>query len=128
MNSIIINVASLTEVFLAEQAITTVTILIDGGVGMAVYTKGAVVRLSAMFKQNNTPLDPSIVRVRIKDPNGKVTQYVYGNTSDVIRESIGLYHYDLSLPQSGRWFYKFESSGNGQAAAEGSVEVTPSDF
>lgn len=63
-------------------------------------------------------IDPDAVSITIKAPDGTVTSYVYGTDIEVVRDGVGLYHMDVDANQAGTWFYRFESTGVGQAAEE----------
>jgi hypothetical protein len=49
-------------------------------------------------------------------------------TQLLLRTQTGNYHVDVNADESGTWFYRFESTGTGQAADEGTFEVSESHF
>ncbi len=88
------------------------------------YDSGDLVVISAAFTdRNSAALDPSTVTFKIKDPNNLDTTYVYGTDAEVVKDSVGNYHIDISAAIVGRYYYRYESTGTGQAAEEGSFEV-----
>jgi uncharacterized protein YfaS (alpha-2-macroglobulin family) len=93
------------------------------------YDKGDSVRCRATFKNSSAALiDPTVVRFKYKDPSGNVATLVYGTDASLVKDSDGHYHVDVDADQSGTWFYRFESTGTGQAADEGTFEVSESHF
>jgi len=90
------------------------------------FPTGSLVRISATFTDyagNN--LDPSTVLVTITDPSGATTQIQYGLDPDLVREEVGVYHYDLDLSKPGRWCFAWKSTGTGQAAQSGQLFASP---
>lgn len=86
-----------------------------------VYDIGDLVTLSATFKNNaGTLTDPTTVIFRIKDPSGTVT------SPSPIKDSTGLYHYDLSITLAGTYWYHFEGTGLCQDAEEAYFTVRKS--
>lgn len=106
---------------------------------MAVFVKcfpwQSLVRLKATFtKSEDDPddpgglVDPDTVTVRTKDPNGDKASFVYLTDLSLVREDEGVYHYDVDASLIGDWFYRWEGTGSGQAAAEGKFTVSDSPF
>ena len=88
---------------------------------------GDLVRLSASFKdENGVAVDPEFVLCEVLQPDG-VTKIVlnYLNDPALVRTGVGEYHYDLSCDFEGLYVYRFESTGNGQAAQRGMLRVEP---
>lgn len=85
------------------------------------YTPGAKVTVSAEFTDPNSsddPLDPTAVMLDVRDPAGVVTTYTYGVGATVSKDSTGNYSADLSVDLPGKWWYRWYSTGTGQAAKE----------
>lgn len=72
-------------------------------------------------------LDPDVVSVSIRDPDGTVTTYVYGTDDEVVKDGTGSYHMDVDADTAGVWFYRWFSTGDGQAAEERSFIVRPAE-
>ena len=88
------------------------------------YDKGDLVAVEAVFTDRNDALiDPTAVSFKIKDPNGNITTYVFGTDAELVRDSLGKYHVDVSPGIDGTWQYRYESTGTGQAAEEGQFQV-----
>lgn len=85
------------------------------------YDAGDLVRVSGAFKDSaGTAIDPSVVKFKFKRPDtGAVTTYTYGTDSQLVKDSVGNYHVDVSADAAGAWRYRFYSTGTGQAAEQG---------
>jgi len=106
---------------------------------------GSMVRLSAIFTRAPTqaeiddetacdaadwqPVDPETVSLKVKDPALDVEFHDYiGSPADITRDGVGLYHFDLTPDQVGKWYYRWESTGLGQAANESGFIVAATEF
>jgi len=93
------------------------------------YTKGGLLRLTYQCKDiNSAPIDPGDFTVKIKDPTGTVSSFIYGTDIEVVRLDTGLFKIDVSLTESGLWHHRAQVSGLGQSAVERSFFVQPSKF
>lgn len=87
---------------------------------MQTVDKGDLVRVSATFKNSaGSAVDPGTVRFKFRTPAGAETTYTYPSSPQLIRDSTGVYHVDIDANLIGRWVFRWESTGVGQAAAEG---------
>jgi len=94
-----------------------------------VYDKGDLVRVEGAFKDDDEILtDPTIVRFKFTTPAGVMTTYVHGTDVQLVRDSTGQYHVDLTPTQSGDWHYSWECSGLVQAAEPWQFVVKPGAF
>lgn len=92
------------------------------------YEVGDVAHLSALFSDSSgTPLDPDTCSLRLKNRSGDLT-YAFGADVEMVRDGAGGYHVDVPITVSGMWLYRWESTGNGAAAAEGRLYVRASHF
>lgn len=106
---------------------------------------GTLVRLTASFTREPTqeeiddgtaddaddwqPIDPDTVSARVMAPDATVTNHDYlGSPNDIENDGVGEYHLDVTPDQAGRWYFRFESSGDGQAANEHYFDVDASVF
>jgi hypothetical protein len=95
-----------------------------------VYTAGTKVRISVTFTDaNNAPLDPGTVTLKYVIAGATFIQQTY-NPGNVIRDGVGLYHYDLdttiiSTVTQGLLTYEWLSTGTGQAIVVGSFVISP---
>lgn len=94
------------------------------------FPKGSLVRLTASFTNAiGDPIDPDVVSARVRTPGGVVTEHTFGDSpGDIATDGVGEYHLDVIATQAGEWWFRFESSGNGQAANEHKFTVSPSAF
>lgn len=90
---------------------------------------GSLVRLTAAFTGlDGAAIDPATVAVRTRKPDLSFTTQTYGTDAAVIRDGAGLYHCDIDASLHGAWTYRWESTGDGQAATEGAFKVPESVF
>lgn len=92
-----------------------------------VYQKGDLARCAASFTDSGgSALDPTGVSFTVTTPAGVSTTYVYGTDAALVKDSSGHYHVDVNANARGVWFYRWFSTGTGQAAEQGefSVEAT----
>lgn len=96
---------------------------------MDYYDKGDLVKCSGAFTDSDgNAIDPTAVVFKVKDPSGTVTTYTYGEDDELVRDSAGNYHVNVDADEMGLWYYRFESTGTGQAADEGYFRVSTSEF
>lgn len=88
------------------------------------------VRLAVNFQDDDwTDVDPSTVTFKAFSPSGVTTTYVYQTDAQLVRLDTGDYFVDFVPDESGRWHYRWSSTGTGTAVAmEGSFVVQGSVF
>lgn len=91
---------------------------------------GAPVRIAANFQdENRSDIDPTTVTLRIKSPCGTEYIYVYETDDELIRVNTGDYYVAFEPDMSGRWFYRWETTGTNMATAiQGNFLVQYSPF
>lgn len=88
------------------------------------YDFGDLVRVSGAFTNSSgVAQDPTVVKCSIRSPAGVVTTYVYGTDAALVKDSTGNYHADVSAAAIGWYYYRWFSTGTGQASDEGWFEV-----
>lgn len=93
------------------------------------YDQKDLIRCSATFTDSGgTAVDPTTVIFKFKTPAAAITTYTYGVDSELVKDDTGLYHVDVDANASGTWYYRFESTGTGQAADEAQFEIYESEF
>lgn len=95
------------------------------------YAVGALVKVAAIFRDpaTNALMDPNAVQFKFKHPvTGTVTTYVYGTDAQLVKDSVGKYHVKINADAAGHWYYKFSSTGTGQAAQKDYFTVEADDF
>lgn len=95
------------------------------------YDIGDVVRCDVEFRDPaaaNALVSPTAVVFKVKDPDGTITQKVYGTDVDVVRDATGKFHATVAPTKAGTWRYRFEGTGLVQAAEEGQFTVRTGAF
>lgn len=93
------------------------------------YEVGDLVRCRGVFKNAaGTAVDPAAVFFYAKAPDDTLTEYEYGVDAELVKESTGTYYVDIDANAPGAWFYRFKSTGSGQAADEHEFAVGVSQF
>lgn len=92
------------------------------------YDRGDVVRCTGTFATSGSNTNPAAVMFKVMSPSGDVTTYTYGTDAQLVRDSTGVYHVDVSADELGTYAYRFWSTGSGQAASEGQFSVRLSLF
>ena len=88
------------------------------------YDIGDLVRVGTTFKNSaDTLIDPTAVYVKYRTPAGVTTTLTYGVDAALVRDSLGTYHADVSITETGTWHYRWYSTGTGQGSEEHYFEV-----
>ena len=90
------------------------------------YQVGDLVKCSGTFTVGGTPTDPTITTFRFMSPDHVLTSYVYNTDAQLVRDSAGVFHVNLSVTLSGIWHFRFEGTGAAQAADESEFFVEES--
>ena len=88
------------------------------------YDLGNLIRLSGIYTvvSSSALIDPTVVKLSTRDPAGTVVTYTYG-VSTIVRDSTGTYHADINASLAGPWYYRWWSTGTGQAAVETRFDI-----
>jgi hypothetical protein len=91
---------------------------------------GTVLRLTATFVDGDgTATNPDTVTLKTYSPSGTETSYVYGTDAEMQRPATGSYTGDITPDEPGRWFYRWETTGDGTTITnEGAFNVQDSPF
>lgn len=93
------------------------------------YSVGDLIRISGTFTNAaGVATDPTAVFAKYKDPSGNVTTLTYPTDAALVKDSTGVYHVDINADEWGWWYYRFYSTGTGQAANESRFEIESSSF
>lgn len=89
-----------------------------------------LVRLEANFRNDEgTDVDPTTVAIRVLSPSKVETTYTYGTDAEVTKSSVGDYAADITPDESGRWHFRWQTTGSGTTLAfEGDFIVQASPF
>jgi len=87
--------------------------------------EGDKVRVTATFTDvdDASAVTPTTVSFRVLDPSGTSTTYVYGVDGEVSLVSTGVYRLLLDCDYDGQFLVRAWSTGTGQAAESGSIQV-----
>ncbi len=86
---------------------------------MADYETGATVRITGTFKAASVAADPSAPTAKYKSPAGTVTTLVYPTDAALVKDGVGVYHFDIDVSEAGTWRYRLSGTGSAKAAGEG---------
>jgi len=90
------------------------------------YDIGDSIKSSAAFATAaGVATDPTVIAVSYKIGSGDVTTKTYITDAEVIKDSTGNYHIDLTATV-GMWYIRWVGTGAVVAAAESSFYVQPS--
>ncbi len=89
------------------------------------YDIGDVVRITGTFTQSGSALDPTTVSAVVRRPDGIKQTFVYLTDAEVVRTAQGVYRLDYTPTMAGPHWYRWISTGTGQAAGEQSFIVAP---
>lgn len=84
------------------------------------YDVGDTAVISAVYRTTLGVLyDPANVWGRFTDPSGNITTYQFGVDVELVKDAVGLYHFNIAVDEAGTWTYSFFTTGAGQTADYG---------
>lgn len=96
------------------------------------YDVGDLIRCTGTFTDaSDTETDPDTVTFKARGPSGNITTYVYGVDAEVVKSSTGVYYVNLTIDESGFWYYRFAgtaSDDTAQGADENHFKIELSAF
>lgn len=94
------------------------------------YALGTNVICSSVFTdEDGADQDPSVVNFSFyHEDEAAPTVYVYGTDNELVKDSVGHYHVNVDGNAVGWWYYRFYSTGTGQAAEEHKFRIRESNF
>lgn len=85
---------------------------------------GDLVRADVTFTNSaGNVADPTTVSVIYTSPSGTTTTKTYITDSEVVKDSTGKYHIDITIDEAGMWYYRWEGTGTLVAAVESFIAV-----
>jgi hypothetical protein len=83
---------------------------------------GSTVTIPGTFRVGTTLTDPTTVTLRIREPDGTTTSYLFP-AAPVIHDSTGEYHADVVVDASGLWGWEWVGTGAAAAVDDGTFYV-----
>lgn len=84
---------------------------------MRTYYVGDVAKLMISVRKDNALTDPEGLKLKVKPPQASPQEYVFGSNVEIVRDETGKYHAMIPVTKTGRWNYRWESSGPGTTGA-----------
>ncbi len=81
------------------------------------YHVGDVARLQVTITISGVNSDPTDITCRIKSPTASTETVTY--PGQIVKDAVGVYHYDLLLTSVGDWYFTWLSTGAASASAPG---------
>lgn len=89
---------------------------------------GSTVRLEINFStEDGTDVDPTTITFEMLSPSGEETSYVYGTDSELVRVNAGDYYVDFTVDESGRWHFRWTTTGSSMALLQAGSFVVQRD-
>lgn len=83
------------------------------------YDLDSLIRVTATWSDTaGSAIDPTTVTLYIKSPASTLTTLVYGVDTDLVKDTTGVYHADINVTESGKYYYRFKGTGAAQASSE----------
>ncbi len=85
-----------------------------------IYDVGDLVQVAGTFTNaGGTAVDPGTVTFKFRNPSGgSVTTLTYPTDAALVKSTVGLYYYNLSVAAPGNWHYQMRGQGDNAASAE----------
>ena len=90
---------------------------------MSIIKLGDTVVVYGTLLVNDTATDPHTLRLEIEDPAGSVTEYIWTSDPEVVRDTVGAFHFSLMVTQNGSWTYRWFSNSSLTAFEAGTIDV-----
>jgi hypothetical protein len=89
------------------------------------YDLGDLVRVEASFSDAllGGAIDPDVVKLSVKAPGAETVTYTYDDDATIVRDELGEFYAHIDANATGTWFYRWWSTGDGQAAIEKRFQV-----
>ena len=88
------------------------------------YTAGTLVRLTAAITAASTPVTPTTISMKVKNPDMAVTDM----SKDIVEDSVGNYHIDVTPGALGLYQYEWICTGNVTLNSRGQFLVNQGAF
>lgn len=89
------------------------------------FVQGARLVAAAEFRRDGVPIDPTVVRCYVRDPDGSLLELVYPSV-DLVRVAVGTYEAYITAVHAGTYGIRFTGAGTVEAVREERVSVAAS--
>lgn len=90
---------------------------------------GDKVKTTAVFKDAvSAPTDPATTTLKVREPSGVETAYLYGTDPEVVTTGTGSFSAEFVMDAAGEWVFRWIGTGAVAAAQEIAIQVRPSKF
>lgn len=89
-----------------------------------IYRLNEVVKIDTTFKVSDVLTDPTTVTLAVTNPSGTITTYLYGTNVELVKDSVGTYHLNVTANQLGLWQYVWTGTGAVESVKESYLTVT----
>src|SRR5690606_31478154 len=73
-------------------------------------------------------VDPTTVTAGVRSEGGTLTEYVYNTDPEVVRDSTGVYHINVTPDSDGTWTVAFKGTGTAVVVNQDTFTAIPSIF
>ena len=87
---------------------------------------GNTVTVPLVLLNGDTPFAATALEFKLRAPDGTVTTWVKGTDDEIVTDSTGNYHIDVTLTSSGRWAWQWRVDDAAKVVLEGEIFATPS--
>ncbi len=92
------------------------------------YDNGDQIRITAALTSGGSAIDPTTLVIATLDPLGVESIKTWSADADVVRDSLGNFHRDVTCTIKGVWQYRVVGDNPAVCAAEGTFRVNPTEF
>lgn len=92
------------------------------------YDVGEIAVIEDTIDVDGVLTDPSTLTISYRKPNGTEVTKTYGTDPEVVRQSVGVYHLNVTCDSAGEWAGRVSASGLASGAGETSWHVRASRF
>ena len=93
-----------------------------------IYDVGDVIRCGGTFTASGTAVDPSTVTAKWQYLGGTITSYIYGTDAELVKGTVGVYYFDITVAAEGTYLYRYISTGDNAAAQGGGFLIRGNEF
>lgn len=77
---------------------------------------------------DRTLVDPTTMRVKVRNPRLEITTYVYGVDAEITKLGTGEYEVSILLDKPGEWLVRFEGNDSNETSEQTTLFADGSDF